>query len=165
MSGAWAKAYGYGNCYRRSNGTVGCRLRLPWQMGDGRTVANYGNRSVSGVSNVAESVAATTTCAPEMATAWSSAGLQPLWSAGRRLDVEPQHAGGGEHHERRRGLVAGGTGWHSCAAQRGTVSCWGRNSYGQMGTGASGGNATTPVNVIGAVAGDVGQGSATNPAS
>ena len=162
------KAYGYGNCYRRSNGTVGCfGYGCHGQMGDGRTSCyNYGNRSVSGVSNVAELGGGYYhMCARDGDGVVKCWGYNPYGQLGDGSTSNRSTPVAVSTMNDAVALSQSGTGWHSCAARSGgTVSCWGRNSYGQMGTGASGGNATTPVNVIGAVAGDVGLGnSATNP--
>ncbi|WP_295795681.1 fibrinogen-like YCDxxxxGGGW domain-containing protein, partial [uncultured Microbacterium sp.] len=167
-SGVEINATAWGACYRRDNGTVGCfGYGCHGQMGDGRTSCyNYGNRTVSGASNSAELGGGYYhMCSRDSEGAVKCWGYNGYGQIGDGTTTSRSTATAVRTMTDAVTISQSGVGMHSCAARSGgTVSCWGRNSYGQMGTGTSGGNATTPVNVIGAVAGDVGLGnSATNP--
>jgi cysteine-rich repeat protein len=162
------KAYGYGSCYRRANGTVGCfGYGCHGQMGNGQSSCyNYGNRTVSNLSNAVELGGGYYhMCARDAdgnVKCWGYNSYGQLGDGTTTQRTSPVQVSTMTDAVT---LSQSGTGMHSCAARTGgSVSCWGRNNYGQMGAGNTGGNQTTPVNAIGAVAGDVGLGnSPTNP--
>ncbi len=162
------KSYGYGNCYRRANGTVGCfGYGCHGQMGDGGSGCyNHGNRTVSGATDSVElGGGAYHMCSRDSAGAVKCWGYNYYGQIGDGSTTNRNTATLVSSMTDAVSLSQGAAAFHTCASRSGgSTSCWGRNQYGGIGIGRTSTRATTPVNVVGEVGVGAGLGSSsTNP--
>ena len=137
------------NCYVASTGAAAC-----WgdnsvgQLGDGTTSSSTTPRIVSLYSDYVSIAASGTTCgvhADGQVSCWGTniAGALGGGSSDPAAHATPARVPGVSAAV----AVAVGTA-HVCARRTdGTVSCWGSNSYGQLGRGAPSSGASAPMNV------------------
>jgi cysteine-rich repeat protein len=160
-------ATAWGTCYRRSNGTVGCfGYGCHGQMGDGRTTCyNYGNRSVSGISNAVQLGGGYYHNCARLETGQIKCwGYNPYGALGDGSTTNRSTPVVARGISNSLNISRGPSSWHTCSSNSdGTTKCWGRGSYGALGTGNAN-NANTPQTVGGVLGANTGQGSSRDTA-
>jgi alpha-tubulin suppressor-like RCC1 family protein len=151
------QSHAYHNCFRRSNGTVGCwGYASHGQMGDGNTSTRlYGNRTVSGISTAVELGGGRYhSCArlnDGKIKCWGYGYYGQMGNGSRTSNnTRPVEVSGISNA----GHISGGqAGYHQCAWQTdGKVKCWGYGNYGQRGDGDRTSYKPTPVTLGGVLA-------------
>ena len=160
-TGEEINAHAWGACYRGSNGTVGCfGYGCHGQMGNGQTACyNYGNRTVSGISNAVHFGGGYYHVCARLQTGQIKCwGYNPHGQPGdgstsnRSTPVTVQGISNSLF------ISDGPSSWHTCSSNGdGTTKCWGRGSYGAIGTGNTS-NQNTPQTLGGVLAANNGGG-------
>ncbi|MEE2834972.1 MAG: DUF4215 domain-containing protein, partial [Myxococcota bacterium] len=160
-TGEEINAHAWGACYRRSNGTVGCfGYGCHGQMGNGQASCyNYGNRTVSGISNAVQlgggyyHVCARLQTGQIKCWGYNAQGqLGDGSTSNRSTPVTVQGISNSLF------ISDGPSSWHTCSSNSdGTTKCWGRGSFGAIGTGNTS-NQNTPQTLGGVLAANNGGG-------